>query len=453
VTAEPITVTLNDEQRDLYRRVVAQIDADRLQELAVELTDIPSATGEEGTLAAHIAARGRRHGLDAEYQPIDENQGNALLRYGTPDRDGPNLLLYAPIDTHTSGTSRDDLPWAAAELRSDMLPTAKVTGDYVSGLGANNPKGHAACVIAAVEAAARAGIPLTGSVTAGLGAGGMPTNAPPDAQSMRQDIGHGRGVAFMLDKGIRADFAVIAKTNWAVSWEEVGLAWFRIRVHGAMNYTGIRHFVAYDNPIAHAATLIGELDSWFAEYTARHTSGLVAPQGSIGAIQGGWPYKPTFSPAACDLFVDLRLSPRTSVGTAQRELSDAVARIADKHGFRATIEPMLAIPGSHTDPDSWIVRSCIRAWEELEGEPHQPRRNQSGATDANVLRRHGIPTARIGLARVPDDAPFPNDFSKGMNVVSIPTMVQLTQHLAYVIVDTCTRSAAEVGLRLADDME
>ena len=113
---------------------------------------------------------------------------------------------------------------------------------------------------------------------AGLGAGGMPTNPGPLAPSARQDIGHGRGVAFMLDKGLRADFAVITKTNWAVSWEEVGLSWFRIRIHGAMNYTGVRHFVNYDNPIVHAAKVIPELEEFFAEYAKRHTSGLVAPR-------------------------------------------------------------------------------------------------------------------------------------------------------------------------------
>jgi acetylornithine deacetylase/succinyl-diaminopimelate desuccinylase-like protein len=441
--------TLSGQQRSWYEQAVAQIDVEQLREVVVELTSIASPTGREAELAGHIAARGAARGLEARYQPIDERQANALLRYGEPDGAGPSLLLYAPIDTHTSGVADDDLPWVGPQLRPDMLPMATVVGDYVAGLGANNPKGHAACVIAAVEAVARAGIPLTGSVTAGLGAGGMPTNPPP-GEGTRRDIGHGRGVAFMLDSGLRADFAVIAKTNWAIAWQEVGLAWFRIRIHGAMNYTGVRHFVAYDNPIVHAATVIPELERWLAGYTARHTTELIAPQGSIGAVQAGWPHKPTFSPAACDLFLDLRLSPHTSVGLARRELAAGLAEIGDKHGLRISLEPMLAIPGSHTDPDNWIVQSCIRGWEELEGAQHQPRRNQSGATDANVLRRHGIPTARVGLARVADDAPFPDDFSKGMNVVSLATMEQLTRHLTYVIVDTCTRGADEVGLPAVD---
>jgi hypothetical protein len=106
----------------------------------------------------------------------------------------------------------------------------------------------------------------------------------------------------------------------------------------------------------------------------------------------------------------------------------------------------MAVPGTHTDPESWVVQSCMRGWEDVEGRPHVPRANQSGATDANVLRGHGVPTARVGMARVPDDAPMPDDFSKGMNVVSLREMERLTRCLVYVIVDTCLRSRREVGL-------
>jgi acetylornithine deacetylase/succinyl-diaminopimelate desuccinylase-like protein len=410
------------------------------------MTGIPSPTGEERALAEHLAARGRRAGLDGICQPLDAEQANAILRC-RGQGDGPELLLYAPIDTHIAGDEREDLPWVGPRLREDMVPRATVHGDYVVGLGANNPKGHAACIVAAVEAVHRAGVPLRGSVLAGLGAGGMPTNRRPGAATSGQDVGHGRGCAFMLERGFRGDFAVIAKTGWAVAWEEVGLAWLKIRVHGGLNYAGIRHFVRYENPIVRMAVVIEELERWFPEYTARNTSGLVAPQGSIGAVEGGWTYKPTFVPAACDLYLDLRLSPRTSVAEAKRQFADAIAGIRERHPEIALDwELVLAVPGTHTDPGSWVVQSCMRGWEAIEERPHAARTNQSGATDANVLRGHGIPTARIGLARVPDDAPMPNDFSKGMNVVDLREMEKLTRCLVYVIIDTCLRSRREVGL-------
>jgi acetylornithine deacetylase/succinyl-diaminopimelate desuccinylase-like protein len=441
----PITrLPLSAEQAAWYARILAEVSRDRLREIVVEMTSIPSPTGEEQALAEHLVTRGRRVGLEATCQVIDGEQANALVRRPGLG-EGPDLLLYAPIDTHTVGMKADDLPWVGETLREDMVPRASVHRDYVVGLGANNPKGHAACVLAAVEAVHRAGAPLRGAVLAGFGAGGMPVNPRPGAA--RRDVGHGRGCAFMLEHGFRGDFAVIAKTGWAVAWEEVGLAWFRVRVHGALNYAGIRHFVRYENPIVRAATVIEELERWFAEYTKANTSGLVAPQGSLGAIEGGWTNKPTFVPAACDLYLDLRISPRTSVPDLRRQFEDAMADLRRRHpDIPLTWEMLLAVPGTHTDPGSWIVQSCVRGWEDVEGRPHAPRLNQSGATDANILRGHGLPTARVGMARVPDDAPMPDDFSKGMNVVSVREMERLTRCLVYVIVDTCLRSRQEVGL-------
>jgi acetylornithine deacetylase/succinyl-diaminopimelate desuccinylase-like protein len=441
----PITrLPLSVEQAAWYARILAALRRDRLREIVVEMTSIPSPTGAEGPLAQHLVDVGRRAGLEGTYQVVEGEQANALLRY--PGRgDGPSLLLYAPIDTHMVGAKADDAPWVGPTLREDMVPRASVHGDYVLGLGANNPKGHAACILAAIEAACQAGAPLRGALLAGFGSGGMPVDPRPGAPA--HPVGHGRGCAFMLEHGFRGDFAVIAKTGWAVAWEEVGLAWFRVRVHGALNYAGIRHFVRYENPIVRAATVIGELERWFAEYTKANTSGLVAPQGSLGAIEGGWTHKPTFVPAACDLYLDLRISPRTSVDDVTRQFEEAIADLRRRHPeIPLTWERLVAVPGTHTDPASWIVQSCVRGWEDVEGRPHAPRTNQSGATDANILRSHGLPTARVGMARVPDDAPMPDDFSKGMNVVSLREMERLTRCLVYVIVDTCLRLREDVGL-------
>jgi acetylornithine deacetylase/succinyl-diaminopimelate desuccinylase-like protein len=443
-TARP--VPLSDEQRKWYERVVAEISTDRLRDLIVEMTGIPSPTGGEGMLAAALVRRGRQLGLEAELQMLDEQQGNAVLRYGG-EGSGPDLLLYAPIDTHTTGDEADDLPWVGDELRADMRPQALALDRFVIGLGANNPKGHAACVIAAVEAAYRAGVPLLGSVTAGLGSGGMPTNQWRREPGARQDVGHGRGVAFMLERGYRPDYAVIAKTGWAVSWEEVGLAWIKVRISGEFNYTGIRHFTRYVNPIVRAADVITRLEAWTSRYTSRNTSGLVAPQASIGAIEGGWTYKPTYIPAACDLYLDVRLSPRTSVGELRQQFGEVISEIAaDNPESKIEWRLLVTVPGTHTDPDSWIVQSVMRGWQEIEGRAHESRRNQSGATDANVLRGMGVPTARIGMPRVGDDAPVPDDFSKGMNVVDVADMATLTRCLAYTLVDTCLRSRTETGL-------
>jgi acetylornithine deacetylase/succinyl-diaminopimelate desuccinylase-like protein len=265
------------------------VDPDRLRELAVGVVSVPSPTGDEAELAGFAAAVLDACGAEGRVQRLDDRQANAVGRVrGTGD--GPSLLLYAPIDTLTTGTEAD-VPVVGPVLRDDMRPAAVVAGDLVTGLGAGNPKGHAACVLAAVEAVAATvasqGVPLTGDLMAGLGAGGMPTNGPVLPGDTRRHTGQGVGCAFMLEQGWWPDQAIVAKPGWTVSWEEVGLAWFDLTVRGTHTYVGSRHRMPYRNAIAAAGVVAAHAERWFEEYAAAHTDGLVAPQGVVASIEGG----------------------------------------------------------------------------------------------------------------------------------------------------------------------
>lgn len=437
------TAGLDPRRRAWLEAAWKQIDDRRLTELIVGMVGIPSPTGQEGRLAAWLADRLVESGAEGRHQPIDEAQGNAVGRL-RGDGTGVDLLLYAPIDTLTVGTPEEDLPWAGPVLRPDMRPEPTVDGDYVLGLGASNPKGHGACLIAAVEAVRRAGVPLRGDVLVGLGAGGMPTNRRPVAGA-RYNAGQGNGCSFMLEQGMWADYALIAKPGWTTAWEEVGLCWFEVRLHGTYGYVGSRHRMTYRNPIVDAGLVIAALERWLPEYTARHTDGLVAPQGNVGSIEGGWPRTASLSPALCRFTVDLRISPRTSPAEARREFAAAMDAIRAAHpGIDLDWEMTLAIPGTSTPEDSWIVRAGKAAWEEMEGRPHEPILLTSGATDANILRNRGIPTARIGMDRIDGQAPLALDFPAGMNVVDLREAHRLTRCLVHAVVNTCTRTRAEV---------
>ncbi|POX42930.1 deacylase [Streptomyces sp. Ru73] len=434
-----------DEQRRGWTEAAWQhITGDRLRELITGLVDIPSPTGDEGQLARHIATTLADAGITgATVQPLDDRQANAYGRL-RGDGTGPDLMLYAPIDTLTVGEESEDLPWIGPELREDMRPAARSVGDLVTGLGASNPKGHAACVMMAAEAVARAGIPLTGDLVAAFGAGGMPTNARP--AGTRLNTGQGAGCSFLLEQGVWTDYAVIAKPGWTVSWDEVGLVWFEVTVRGTHTYVGSRHRLPYDNAIARAGDVARHLEEWFAEYAERHTHGTVAPQGIVSSIRGGWPRMAAVTPAACTLRVDLRIAPDTTPMQAKREFTAALDALGEKlPGLDATAEMILAIPGTRTDPDSWIHRSATAAWEALEGRAHEVVRGNSGATDANILRGRGIPTVRVGMPKVGEaEAPFPIDFARGMNTVSVPAMEKLTRHLVRTAIDTVTRTHAEM---------
>ncbi len=126
------------------------------------------------------------------------------------------------------------------------------------------------------------------------------------------------------------------------------------------------------------------------------------------------------------------------------EFGQALAQIqAANPGLELDWDMILSIPGTHTDPNNWIVQSLMRAWEFVEERPHEPHGNTSGATDAAILRGRGIPTARLGLPRAAPPSAY-QGFSMG--VAHVESMYRLTKCLVYAVIDTCTRDRVEVGL-------
>jgi acetylornithine deacetylase/succinyl-diaminopimelate desuccinylase-like protein len=420
------------EQQRYFAAACATLQVDDLRRHTVEAVNLASPVGAEASLAAYFVDLLGTTGLDASFQRFGLDRGNAVARR-RGDGSGPSLLLYAPFDMHISGDAAEDGASLDLAGRPDLQPSASADGDYIIGLGAENPKGHAVCVAAAAGALARAGVPLHGDLIVGLGGGGMPVNA-----TTQHPAGHGIGAAYMLEHGVEPDFAVIAKPGGAVAYEEVGLCWFKLTVHGRFSYAGIPPRDVR-NAVVDAAAIVGRLQAWFPEYTARNTSGLVAPLGTVSAIGGGWPEKPAFLPDTCAIYLDLRISPRTTPADAARQLAETLDAIrAAEAGISVDCEMIAAIPGTSTVPDNWIVRSSVAAWEATYRRPHVLRTGTSGATDANILRAHGIPTARIGMPALGSDAPFAGLFSMG--VVSADAMVLLTVALVAIAIDTCTRT-------------
>ena len=410
-------MTMTTEQA--VTRVMEHVTRDRLAEAICGIVDIPSPTGAEGRVAAWIVDRLTNHGVAAQLQPLDDLQANAV---GTVSGgDGPSTLLYAPLDTFTTGDPAYDVPSAALAMRPDMLPRAVMSGDLVQGLGAGNPKGHAACVLATMEALALSGVELPGDVVGGFGAGGMPSFALDGVGvPARRNTGHGVGAAFLLERGFSTDHAVIAKPGWNVSHEEVGLVWLDVLVPGIHTYAGSRHRLPYRNAVALAGEVAGHLESWLDEYADRHEHATMRPQGIVSSISGGSDRLAASTAALVRLRLDLRITTAQTPAGVTREVLAEVERLVQ----------VAAVPASHTSPDAPIVRAAVSAWEAVAGERHVPITANSGATDANILRMRGVPTARVGMPKVPlTPAGEPPDFTAGMNLADLREMRRLVEIL------------------------
>lgn len=429
---------------ELVSAAMAHVTRDRLVELVTGLVGVPSPTGAERPLAEWASAAMRAAGLEAHTQVIDEHQANAVGVLHGPGQ-GPTVLLYAPTDTYTTGDPALDVPWAMPELREDMVPRARVAGDLVVGLAAGNPKGHAAVVMMAAEALAGSGVPVPGDVVVGLGAGGMPSFAVPGTGTPgRANTGHGIGAHFLLERGFHPDLAVIAKPGWNVSHEEVGLVWIDVDAPGEHSYVGSRHRLPYLNAAAVAAEAITELEAWFPEYAEAHETGTMRPQGVVSSVHGGFERLAASTSALVRLRLDVRMTPDQTPGQVLREVRARLAPLSQRLGVELRARQVAAVPGTRTDPTHPVVRSAVRAWEAVAGEPHVPIRGNSGATDANMLRLRGVPTARVGMPKVlrgPDGGEV--DFSMGMNLADLVEMRRLVEVVVRTVLDGALAAAPE----------
>jgi acetylornithine deacetylase/succinyl-diaminopimelate desuccinylase-like protein len=412
------------------RRALAAIDADAATRLLEDVVGIPSPTGQEARLASHIAARLRTRGVDARVQTVRGEQANVIADLPCDDS-ASTCLLYGQLDTAFTGDATDDGLLTGSQHGAEFIPAPTLRGDWLSGNGAENPKGYLVAAVTAFEALHRAGCLTASRLVLGLCAGGMPA-FPAQFDNTACAQGFGVGCRALLGELGGIDAAIVAKPGFAVSWEEVGIAIYRVRVAGDLDYTGVRHRSSGTSAIRMAARVVEELERWFPEYSKDFATAETRPQGAVVAIRGGDPERPAFLPASSDVYIDLRVAP----GCALAEVSAALERCLDgvrkAHGASVTAQLLHGTPGASTDPSHPVVRCAIAAWESMTGEPHQPRTATSGYTDAVTLRLAGIPTARVGMPRPTDPDPAAAGFSMGR--VHIPSMLTLTEWLVRTLV-------------------
>ena len=433
---------LSEQQRQWYLKACEKLDAQRLQKLLFQLTDIHSPTGAVRQASEFMADRMQGIGLSANYYPMNDISGNVMGELRGSGGGGA-LLLYAPIDTHLEG-DESDFPWAGPEQFVDMKPQAKQVDDWIYGLGSSNPKAMVATLTEVVNAVIDAEIPLVGNLNLGFADGGMPVSIPE-----RDNAGMSHGVQHLLNRGMAPDFCIIMKPwNW-VYHEEPGMGWFKITVKGTLGYAGVpRGTPGFRSSIVPAARVILELEEWLPEYTATNTSGVVRPDGWISAVRSGWPNKPAFPSAATEIFVDMRINPRTTPANVKSQFAEFVASLKDKYSdLDLEWEMYGSVPGGSTDANNWIIQSARRGWEVVEEKAYMDPDLLGGQTDGAALRRLGIPTARMGWPWPADGSPEPiAEGLGGMGATYVPDLLPCARKILYSVIDTCTRTREELGI-------
>lgn len=436
------TVALSSEQRQWIDAAQASLSASRLTRLLLELTGIHSPTGAAGAVSEYLADQLKTRGFAARYLPMGAHSGNVLAeRRGSGG--GASLLLYAPVDTHLEGNA-DDYPWVGPPGFPDLVPEAKQVGDWVYGLGSSNPKAMVATLVEAASAVVEAGVPLIGDLMLGFADGGMPVEI-----ATRDHAGLSNGVQNLLYRGAAADFALIMKPWNFVYSEEPGMGWFKLRLHGTYGYAGVpRGTPGFRSSVVPLADLIPALEAWLIDYAERNTSGTVKPHGWIAGVRAGSPERPSFPSAVTELFLDVRINPRTSPADVKAQFAAFIAQFSARHPTLVLDWEMYgSAPGGTTDPNNWIIQSARRGWEAVEGIPHPVAPFMGGQTDGAALRRLGVPTARIGWPWPAEGSPLEiAEGLGGMGATFVPDLLPCARKVIYAVIDTLTRPRQELGL-------
>jgi hypothetical protein len=174
----------------------------------------------------------------------------------------------------------------------------------------------------------------------------------------------------------------------------------------------------------------------------------VKPYGWIAGVRGGWPERPAFPSATTQIFLDVRINPRTTPGEVKSQFAVFIAELRAAHpDLDLDWEMYGSTPGGTTDASNWIIQSARRGWETIEDTPYRDPDLLGGQTDGAALRRLGVPTARIGWPWPATGSPEPiAEGLGGMGATYVPDLMPCARKIMYAVIDTLTRSRSEMGL-------
>jgi acetylornithine deacetylase/succinyl-diaminopimelate desuccinylase-like protein len=359
------------DERELVDEVLRHTDTDRATALSQEACRIPSVLGDEGQLAKFLADVMKESGFEAvELQPVLPDRPNATgeLSFGT----GPRVVLTGHTDTKPVSHG-----WATTQPFSGAL-----VGDAVYGHGIMDMKAALACQIVAIEALARSGLPLSGTVA---------------MSAVSDHMGDQAGAIAYFDAH-RADLCVLGElTGNEVCLGHRGRYYFDVTVFGKSGHSCHKHLAINANALAAHVVLALDASSYEPDIPDDVWQ-LFGPETYVvpGQIYGGLPPGgPSMIPDECVIRVDTRPQPGVTVEQVRAEIDRC---LAEARGTDPRISAQVGLadvkPGYLARPDDEVVRLMRRAVGLVRGgEPRLVTENWLGDTASFGAK---VPTVIFG---------------------------------------------------------
>ena len=422
--------TLNKErQSDLDQRLVEKILAEvkeaEIVEMARDVINIPSPTGEELQMAQYMQNTLQQLGLTVTWQEVEENRANVVGRW-IGSGGGKNLMFNGHMDT--SNTGREEFLTGLG-----YKPNAVIRDGFIYGLGIYNMKGALVCYTHALKALQRAGVRLKGDFIIAAVAGEIEKTQWGDFKG-KEYRGYGFGTHYLVNHGVLPDMCILGEpTDMHVVLEHFGSMWARISCTGIYVHTAFCEGREEMNSIRRMYALMGPILGWIEEWERRASYGGRKAIVNLGGIRGGHAWRASRTPEKTDLFLDVRVPPTIAMTEARRSLQQLFQQLESEHpDWGLEFETYVSVPGAQIDEGHVMIRAIEANHQRIMNE--SPKRDVvTWCSDASVLSRYGVPTVNYG----PSSGPRDQEGEK----VKIETLVNITKIYALTAAELCGVSA------------
>jgi len=353
----------------MEQQLFEQVDRQRIVEIARNLADTVSITGEEEAVAKYLGGEFENLGMKVEYQYVEDGRPNVI---GTLQGSGggATLMFNAHMD------------------HFDNPQETVVEDDRIYGRGLVNMKAAFPCYIEAVAAIQRAGIRLKGDIII-AGVVGEIEKAQVGRFQGKTYRGAGVGARYLMDHGVMADMCIIGEpTGLHLQIGNAGLIWAKVSVDGKAT-----RFVLAAAKVAQA------IQDWEKDYQRKYWHKFMLPTVQIGAIDGGNPFKPGTRPTT-DIFVIVKTLPGTPPLAIKRALEQVCERVKkhDSDILDIRVDLYLSTDGYEISKSEPVVKAMERAHREVFNKPvpySKPIR-YGITSDGSRIAAYGVPAITYG---------------------------------------------------------
>jgi acetylornithine deacetylase/succinyl-diaminopimelate desuccinylase-like protein len=410
----------------MTEEVLEQVDRDRIVDMACNLANIVSITGEEEEVAKYLGSEFKNLGMEVEYQYVEDGRPNVIGKL-QGSGGGATLMFNAHMD------------------HFDNPQETVVEDDRIYGRGLVNMKAAFPCYIEAVAALKKAGVKLKGDLII-AGVVGEIEKAQVGRFQGKTYRGAGIGARYLMDHGVMADMCIIGEpTGLHLQIGNAGLVWARVSVDGKAT-----KFVLAACRVAEA------IQDWEKEYQRKNPHKFMLPTVQIGAIDGGNAFKPGTRPTT-DIFVIVKTLPGAVPLAIKRDLEAVCEKLKKRESdiLDIRVDLYLSTDGYEIAKSEYVVKAVAQAHKTVFGKPvpySKPIR-YGITSDGSRIAAYGVPAITYGPGfgthlvdptetKAGPEWDSPSGVRRG---VGIQNMVNCTKVYALAALDICNRKKQEVA--------